>query len=440
MCIEQRRLRTPIHLMTYLSPMKILFRLVIVTFYTGLFQPVVAQTSIKLMSYNTLNFPNGIIPNRQDSLKQIIDYVQPDLLLLQEVRNALGLNQIVTQSFSGLGNNYAASTFIFNQSSSFELNQLQQAIVYNTDIFGLAGEYWRTTALRDINVYKLYLKDQEALSGGDTTFVYTFVTHLKAGQGSDNEQQRLAMIEVFVDELANIPLNSYVLFGGDFNLYRSTEPAYQLMLSTQNAITMEDPIDAPGNWTSSNYPFREVHTQSTREVTIFGDGAGSGMDDRFDFVLVSSNLKSSSSSLRYKTGSYKALGNNGTCYNQSITNCSVNNEVPLSILQSLYFFSDHLPVVLELETDLTLAMTEEHSPKPNDILLQYGNELLVSPELAMAQVVLTIFDLNGRMRESRLITPGERYSLTGLNRGIYIATVSNSQNGVLLDRKKIAVY
>lgn len=420
--------------------MKMFLCTALIALLVCLSQPISAQTSIKVMSYNTLNFPGGLIPNRQDTLRKIIDYVQPDLLMLQEVRNAFGLNQILTQSFAGLGDHYATSTFIFNQSSSFELNQLQQAIVYNTDIFGLADEYWRTTSLRDINVFKLYLKDQSALNSGDTTFVYTFVTHMKAGFGSDNEQQRLEMAQVFVDELANIPSNSYVLFGGDFNVYSSSEPAYQLILNSNNPITIEDPINAPGNWGSSSYPFKEVHTQSTREFTIFNDGASSGVDDRFDFVLVSSNLKSAASPLRYKVGTYQALGNNGTCFNQSITACAGNNVVPTPILQSLYYFSDHLPVVLELETDLTLAVTDRREMGKEPYLLSYGSELMISTKLPLNQAVFSLFDLNGRMHQSQLTTPGDRINLTGLQRGIYIATVSNSQNGTLLDRKKVVVY
>lgn len=424
----------------YLSPMKTISCFIAGLLTLTMVSTAEAQTSIRVMSYNTLNFPLGLIPNRQDSLRKIIDYVQPDLLLLQELRNAFGLNQIVQQSFSGLGNHYASSTFIFNQSSTFEPNQLQHAVVYNTNLFGLADEYWRTTALRDINVFKLYLKDDEALSGGDTTFVYTFVTHLKAGPGASNEQQRLAMTEIFVDELANIPSNSYVLFGGDFNLYRSTEPAYQLMLDPGNPIVMEDPINAPGNWASDNYPFREVHTQCTREFVKFDDGASSGMDDRFDFILVSSNLKSAEAPLRYKTGTYKALGNNGTCHNLSITECSENNEVPGEILQSLYFFSDHLPVVMELETDLVLSLTEHTTAEMDDILVVAGHELFIDPKLEHQILRLTLYDLNGRMCDSLLLSPGEQYNVSHYPRGVYIATVSNSQNHSLISRKKVFVY
>jgi hypothetical protein len=46
-------------------------------------------------------------------------------------------------------------------------------------------------------------------------------------------------------------------------------------------------------------------------------------------------------------GSYKPLGNSGTCYNESITACDAT-QTPFDILRSLYFMSDHLPITLTL--------------------------------------------------------------------------------------------
>ena len=61
-----------------------------------------AQTVVKVMSYNTLNFPFGTMPNRQDTLKKVLNYTKPDLLFLQEVRTAQGLNLLLTQSCNEL--------------------------------------------------------------------------------------------------------------------------------------------------------------------------------------------------------------------------------------------------------------------------------------------------------------------------------------------------
>lgn len=398
------------------------------------------QTSVKIMSYNTLNFPLGIMPNRQDTLKKILNYAQPDLLVLQEMRSAMGYNLIIDHSVVDLPGNYAASTHVPNQSSSSPLNQLTHGIVYNTEVFGLAKEYWRTTHLRDINIYKLYFAEAALATGGDTTFVYTFVTHLKAGTGSNNQQQRLDMTEVFVDELGNLPVDSYVLFAGDFNVYNSNEPAYQLMLSAENPIVMEDPIDAPGNWASSNYPFREIHTQCTRTEVIFGDGVGGGMDDRFDFILVSSNLKSAESPVRYKSGTYKALGNNGTCHNQNITDCELNNDVPGNILRALYHFSDHLPVVMEIELDFALSAPAKVKAQLGDLLYSAGKTIYMRNTSPFDVVQAELYDVSGRMVARFSLAQGGMHNMGDVPSGVYVAVLRESQKAQIITRQKLFLH
>lgn len=381
------------------------------------------QESYTVMCYNLLNYPGGQISNRADTLRTVINYVQPDLLLVQELVNGVGLASIQSLAFADLPDTYATSTFFPNQ--SLPINQLQQAIVYNTRTFGLADEWIQTTHLRDINICKLYFNEDALASGGDTTFLYVFNTHMKASSGFDNEQERLDMAEDFVAALEEIPSDSYVLFGGDFNLYYSNEPAYQLLLNPNNPIRMEDPIDAPGNWGSSSYPFRHVHTQSTRASQVFGDGAGGGVDDRFDFILVSSNLKDPSSPVRYTVGSYEALGNTGNCYNQNITDCDgSNNDVPYNVLSAMYHFSDHLPVVMELETDFSLSLPGEvRQDLPNSLLYAYDGVLYMRHLEHPANFELCVFDLNGRMQDRFQMRSGERRALGHLAKGLYLFTL-----------------
>ena len=45
--------------------------------------------TLKVMSYNLLNFPN-VSPNRIDTLKGILDYVKPDILMVCELTSAAG--------------------------------------------------------------------------------------------------------------------------------------------------------------------------------------------------------------------------------------------------------------------------------------------------------------------------------------------------------------
>lgn len=316
-----------------------------------------AQTTINVMSYNTLNYPNGEIENRVDTLKVITDYVQPDLLLLQELKTETGLNTILSECFGDNESVYASSIWVSQQSNQNSSWPLQQALIYNTELFGMADEGLKTSVTRDLNTFKLYFKDPAHLQG-DTTFLYVFVTHLKSSQGSENEQTRLQMMESFTTYFNTLPSDALALFGGDFNVYSSSEPAYQLIIDDINNLNWEDPIDAPGNWHSSSYPFKQILTQSTREQTIFGDGAGGGMDDRFDFVMASENLMNPTSTIHYSADSYLALGNTGDCYNQTILDCDEGNPVPYSVLSALYYMSDHLPVVLELETNLEVSVNE----------------------------------------------------------------------------------
>jgi hypothetical protein len=102
------------------------------------------------------------------------------------------------------------------------------------------------------------------------------------------------------------PTTKFILVG-DLNLYSSSEPAYQKLTGeeTENSGRLFDPIETPGTW-HNNSSYTVIHTQSTRTSDIGDDGATGGMDDRFDFILVSSSLSG-----RVIEGSYTAYGNDG---------------------------------------------------------------------------------------------------------------------------------
>jgi endonuclease/exonuclease/phosphatase family metal-dependent hydrolase len=308
---------------------------------------VFAQQQATVMSYNVLNFPTGNIAGREDTLRKLINYVAPDLFLIQELKSDSGLQLILNESFADLNSTYEASTFVPQQSNPSSNFKLQQAIIYNSELFGLATEGFLMTSTRDINKFKLYYKSPTLQAGADTIFLYVFVAHLKSSQGAANVAERLSMAQTFTTHMAYLPPDANVILAGDFNVYTSTEPAYQELLDSTNSIRLKDPINAPGNWSSSSFESKSVLTQSTRASSIFGDGAGGGVDDRFDFILLSTNTFNSWNTVVYEPDSYYAMGNTGTCYNQSITAC-FGGDWSDEILSSLYFMSDHLPIVLKL--------------------------------------------------------------------------------------------
>jgi len=232
------------------------------------------------------------------------------------------------------------------------------------------------TGIRDINHYTFIVKSEN--STDEINRIEVFVTHLKASRGNDNIQKRLASVENFIRELDRLPEDSFVLFAGDFNFYTSNEPGFQKIIDENNSIQLIDPIDRlcpafPENginyFNEDNYDstyfwnnesFADVHSQSTRNGQVNRDGSGGGMDDRFDFIMMSKNF-TTSNTLSYKSSSYKTVGNNSNCYNSFVSNARCSGEFSQELRNALYYFSDHLPITMEMELETSALNTENNS-------------------------------------------------------------------------------
>ena len=81
------------------------------------------------------------------------------------------------------------------------------------------------------------------------------------------------------------------------------------------------------------------------------------MDDRFDFILVSENMLSNPT-LRYVENTYQAFGNNGNCFNDSINSTDCTGDFSEVLRNNLYNMSDHLPVVMQLETNKEIILKQ----------------------------------------------------------------------------------
>lgn len=373
-----------------------------------------SQLTVDVMCYNVLNFPNG--SNREDTLKKVLSYYTPDLLMLQELKSAGGMGQIVNVMNELSEDHFAAGTWVAQQSGSTSY-KLQQNIIYNTSIFGIAEERYLLTSHRDINYFKLFIKDENLPFTNDTVFLHVYVAHLKSSQGTDNEAIRYEMAQVMRADINTLPADSYVLAGGDFNLYTSSEDAYQHLIATGVNNTLMDPIGMPGNWHSSSFPNKEILTQSTR-LNALSDGAGGGVDDRFDFVLQSTELLQGNAELSYATGTYKALGNNGTCYNTDIFNCDAGNSVPDSILMALYYCSDHLPVVFTLESDIILSVDKNELPQLSIFPNPAKHELIVDIN-SNEPTSIDLVDVSGKIVLSDELTGSTTLDVSSLKSGIY---------------------
>jgi len=219
------------------------------------------------------------------------------------------------------------------------------------------------TSVRDIDAYELYFKTSGLLAG-DTTKLVCVVAHLKAGEGSTEESTRRAMLQNamdFIDE--NYPTDN-VLIMGDFNMYTSTESGYRLLTQSysNHDILFVDPLSMQGGvgyWHNKSQ-FAQFHTQSTLDWSDNPCRSGGGMDDRFDMILMSDEVYMGFNNIHYVNNSYKAVGNDGNHFNESI-NYGYNSAVPTAVADALFNCSDHLPVTMKMRVYGDLGVQDQLS-------------------------------------------------------------------------------
>jgi hypothetical protein len=328
-------------------------------FSVVLVSSVFAQETFKAMFYNLLNYPQQQPASRIDNLETIIDDYQPDLFMICELNSEQGSDNILSM-LQTLNPNYLGATYESNTSDDpfGNQNDLQNMMYYDGNKFILEDESIVVTDVRDFNHYTLKLNSIDQATNPVT--LHVFVTHLKASDGITNQNIRFEMVIDFVNYLDALSQDSYVLLGGDLNFYRASENGFQKLIDTDNHITLVDPADRIGSW-HNNSNFIDVFTQSTRTQSGLG-GATGGFDDRFDFILTSESMDknlNTESELYFVPNSYKSFGNNGNpnCYNQSIFSDDCDGvEYSTALRNDLYLMSDHLPVIMSLETTESLSL------------------------------------------------------------------------------------
>ncbi len=302
--------------------------------------------ALRLMTYNILNYNSG----REAEFREILAATQPDVLVVQEILSQAAVdrfrNLVLDQVDPG---EWAAGAFVNGTDTD-------NGFYYRTATVTYLSHFVISTALRDIDEWTF----RPASHTSSEANVRVYTTHLKASQGTDNEQKRLAEVTAMRARLETFPVGQNYVVAGDFNIYRATEPAYLYMTSSANGLAgvVQDPIDREGNW-HNNPDFADVHTQSPR-VEQFGGGANGGLDDRFDMMLVGP-AGQDGEGIDIVEASYTAFGQDGKHFNDAI------NVPPYVVIDSimasnLHDASDHLPVYADfqvhpvLDTDLALDL------------------------------------------------------------------------------------
>jgi endonuclease/exonuclease/phosphatase family metal-dependent hydrolase len=296
--------------------------------------------AVKIVTYNLLNYSSG----RQSEFKAILFELQPDILVVQEIINQSGANYFlanVLNAADGPGG-YSMAPFHFGAS-------LNNACYYRSNVATFVAHTWLNTSPRDTDRWQFRV----AGYASPQAEFYVYSMHLHSSSSSSRSTQTAAV-------RANgnaLPSGSNFVYAGDFNIDSSSEASYQNLIGSQadNDGRGFDPINTPGGWHNS-FSYRFTHTQSTHADNP-GQGPGAatgGLDDRFDFLLMSAGL-TDGLGVSYVSGTYEPYGNDGNHFNLDINDPPTIPE-GAAIADALHGASDHLPVAAEIQVPATITV------------------------------------------------------------------------------------
>lgn len=394
-----------------------------------------SQETLNAMFYNVFKFPNSLPQNRELILRDILDEYDPDLFMICELATENAANLILNTSLQNQTDVFARAAFTPDVTDPAD--PLQTMVFYNTRKLTLVSQQKLPTVYRDINHYSFKVN----VDPTNPIYLEVFVAHLKSSTGTAEQQMRLQMVQQVTNALQSLTQpNTHVLFAGDFNFYKSAEPGYQEILDPTNAIKLIDPVNAPGNW-QNNTAFSHLHTQSTRVSNAgFGGGANSGasggMDDRFDFIMMSENFNSSTR-FQYVANTYKAYGNNGNCFDKDVKDATCTGVFSQTLRNNLYNMSDHLPVVMQFQINEPLS-TVSFQQKP---IIWFESTNVAADELILgidpskwnaSNDKLYIYNVMGQLVQTIQMGNEQRkvVSINTFANGMYI--IKNNQTSTVL--------
>lgn len=420
-----------------------LFTILLIVF--GLYAS--AQDTLKIMQYNLLNYnnytsycttSNNNVDNKDGYLTTIIDYTLPDIFTVNEINETnVTLDRVLNNVMNASGRDYYARANRTNYANSDIIN----AMYYDTRKLALHSQDVVVTPLRDINLYHLYYLSNDLATGGDTAWVTCIVMHLKAGSYTEDEDDRAAEVSLLMNYLNALNKPGNYLAMGDFNVYSDDEECFQNLIAHPNAnIRFNDPINKTGSWNNNSY-YADYHTQSTHSVS--NDCAASGgMDDRFDWILASTDIITGGDLVKYVPGSYYALAQDGDHFNSSLISSPTNTLVPSNVLNALYNNSDHLPVIMKLAIAKPVGIEEEQANFDFFVFRNDNNDL--SAQVTATQVgryYLRVFAADGRMISQQKINCTQGFNainIEGVKANNQLLLIQlQSENGAALSTKTI---
>jgi hypothetical protein len=277
--------------------------------YSDAFITKIASSGIRIVSWNILDYPDMNEEPREEFFRSILKQLNPDILVVQEMASAAGVNQFLKEVLNH------KPPRLYKAASFFDGPDTDNALFYKKSKIGLISRQQIPTSFRDITEYKIKIK--KGTAKGTKFKIYS--VHFSEGAGAKKKRE---------------------------NMMSSTEKAFKILTGNQanNNGRLMDPIHKTGKWRDKS-KHKRIHTESTRK-SRFGGGTGGGLDDRFDMILISYGLEGNEK-LIYSKGSCSIFGNDGKHLNKAI-NKPKNRIVSPEIADALYKSSDHLPVIIDL--------------------------------------------------------------------------------------------
>ncbi len=275
-----------------------------------------------------------------------------DILSLQETTSTLsGASSIV----SILNSIYGAGTYARSTAVGTSTDGTTQAVIYNTHTVQLIGQVAVGLASSSGAARAPMRFEFQPVGHGSSADFYLYSDHYKSGTSAGEISQRSVEAQMVRADAQSLGASAHVIFSGDFNTQNSSEPGYSALIAPGVGQAI-DPLNAPGNW-HANSAFAAIDSQAT-QVTGVNGLTGGGLDDRFDFQLLTSPMLNGPG-MTLVPNSYHVFGNNGSTYNGNINSPS-STALPLSeyhpvagqptrtdVLNALATASDHLPVVAD---------------------------------------------------------------------------------------------
>ena len=331
----------------------------------------VALGQLRIVQYNTGGGPHGdlgtVLQAIGDEARQ--GFSKPiDVLALQEQTSSASTTQAILNLLNGI---YGPGTYARSPYDVGTSGGGRPGLIYNTQTVQLnvsdfnndgqinandiaVGTVSGSGAARQGARYEL-----RPVGYDDAANFYLYVNHYKASDSvSDANRRAVEAGQVRADADA-LGEGAHVIFAGDFNIYRSNEPMWA-QLTAPGPGQGFDPINRLGNWHDLS-SFRDVHTQSPTTTSRYGGQVTGGMDDRFDWQMVTAEMMDDEG-LSIIPGSYHAFGNNGTHSINGNIDVPSNTALPMPILTAIAGASDHLPVVADYQLPARMGAALTSAP------------------------------------------------------------------------------